>query len=162
MKQKILAIILIVIGLVLINSYSVLCIEWEKPIGTAKGNSAKFIADGDNIEVYIKTTQNDEFWHIQSISKKPLPIKEKNKYRISFEAISNKSFDLFSRLGEHYYEKGNSYIDHKWRIEYSDKWMPYSYDFLGYGGKNYLYFQFGFAPQDTVIKIRNISITEIP
>lgn len=158
--MKKLILFLSIIGCIVLGSSTAYSIDWMKPIGTESGYSARMIASEDGIEVQVQKTQNDQFWHIQSISEKPIPIKEK-RYRIKFEAWSNKSFDLFSRLGESNVHKGNSYKDYSWTIDNYDKWKVYTHEFNGYSGKNYLYFQFGFAPPETLVKIRNIEITEI-
>jgi hypothetical protein len=152
--------IMLAIGLILLNCNLAHAIEWMHPITTEDGYSARMAVTGDGIEVYISESKTDNFYDIQAISKNSIPLKEK-RYKITFEAISNSAFDLYSRLGESDVRKGNSYKDYSCLIDNYDKWKFCSHEFNGYRGKNILYFQFGYAPKGTTIKIRNIQIAEI-
>lgn len=114
----------------------------------------------NNFDINIAKSKGHSFWHIQVTSKDPIKISTKS-YILEFEANSNQDFSLYSRLGEIDVQRGNSYKDHSWEIIGDGEWHKHLLDFTGYRGNNFLYFQLGYAPDNTLFKIKDVVIKPV-
>lgn len=134
-------------------------LKW-RPIYTYDKSAitTKFSPSNNGFDLFVSKNDLRTFWFIQAISERHIELLEKN-YVIKFEALSNKDFTLYSRLGEEDVTDGNSYVDHKWPIVGDGNWHTYDLEFTGRNITNFLYFQIGKALPETNLKIRNISIS---
>lgn len=135
-------------------------INWRHPIYIHDPSYQvdMFVPRQDGFEISIQNSKRKTFWHIQIISDDIFELEDGKRYSIEFETLSNKTFKLYSRLGEENVNDGNSYVDHYWEIKGDDNWHMYRLDFFGKNIANFLYFQPGKAQAGTRLIVRNIRI----
>lgn len=133
--------------------------KWEP--ATLSNYSCKLMPFNDSFEVKVYSTTNEEMWGIQIISN-VIPT-EKRQYLLTFKAVSNKSFTMYTSLqmkGDH-----RRHLFHDETTEMVGDNGEHFYDQIKFEGnpaiKGALHFKIGMAPVGTVLKIRDVSIQPI-
>lgn len=138
-----------------------LTLLWNTPYSSNTGNILfdNFSFSENGFKIRIKKSENNTFYALQIWTNEPLKLNE-GEYTISFKSKSTHTFELFSRLGNQKSIPDNSFNDISFKITESDNWQEHKYPFNFISSiDNFLYFQLGRAPSNTVFEITDIVIS---